>query len=96
MIDFYTAATPNGFKVAIALEELGLPYRVIPLDLSALDQKKPEFLAINPMAAFRPSSIGITTISPYSSRGPSSSIWRRKQASCCPLIPNAALRPSSG
>ena len=48
MIDFYTAATPNGFKVAIALEELGLPYRVIPLDLSALDQKKPEFLAINP------------------------------------------------
>jgi len=48
MIDFYTAATPNGFKVAIALEELGLPYRVISLDLSALDQKKPEFLAINP------------------------------------------------
>ncbi|OZG41871.1 glutathione S-transferase [Aeromonas sp. A35_P] len=48
MIDFYTAATPNGFKVAIALEELGLPYRVIALDLSALDQKKPEFLAINP------------------------------------------------
>ncbi len=48
MIDFYTAATPNGFKVAIALEELGLSYRVIPLDLSALDQKKPEFLAINP------------------------------------------------
>ena len=32
MIDFYTAATSNGFKVAIALEELGLPYRVIPLD----------------------------------------------------------------
>ncbi|MGL4508262.1 MAG: glutathione S-transferase family protein, partial [Aeromonas sobria] len=48
MIDFYTAATPNGFKVAIVLEELGLPYRVIPLDLSALDQKQPEFLAINP------------------------------------------------
>ncbi|MEG0009113.1 MAG: glutathione S-transferase N-terminal domain-containing protein [Aeromonas sp.] len=48
MIDLYTAATPNGFKVTIALEELGLPYRVIPLDLSALDQKKPDFLAINP------------------------------------------------
>ncbi|MDO2947946.1 glutathione S-transferase N-terminal domain-containing protein [Aeromonas simiae] len=48
MIDLYTAATPNGFKVSIALEELGLPYNVIPLDLSALEQKKPEFLAINP------------------------------------------------
>lgn len=48
MIDLYTAATPNGFKVSIALEDLGLPYNVIPLDLSALEQKKPEFLAINP------------------------------------------------
>lgn len=48
MIDLYTAATPNGFKVSIALEELGLPYNVIPLELSALEQKKPEFLAINP------------------------------------------------
>ena len=48
MIDLYTAATPNGFKVSIALEELGLPYRVIPLDFSTMEQKKPEFLAINP------------------------------------------------
>lgn len=48
MIELYTAATPNGFKVSIALEELGLPYRVIPLDFSTMEQKKPEFLAINP------------------------------------------------
>ncbi|WP_395949993.1 glutathione S-transferase family protein [Aeromonas mytilicola subsp. aquatica] len=48
MIDLYTAATPNGFKVSIALEELGLPYKVIPLDFSTMEQKKPEFLAINP------------------------------------------------
>ncbi|KAF0814496.1 Disulfide-bond oxidoreductase YfcG [Andreprevotia sp. IGB-42] len=48
MIDFYTAATPNGHKVAIALEELGLPYTLIPLNLSALEQKQPAFLAINP------------------------------------------------
>ncbi|WP_035056235.1 glutathione S-transferase family protein [Andreprevotia chitinilytica] len=48
MIDLYTAATPNGHKISIALEELGLPYRLIPLNLSALDQKRPEYLAINP------------------------------------------------
>lgn len=48
MIDFYTAATPNGFKVAIALEELGLPYNLIPLDFSTQEQKQPDFLAINP------------------------------------------------
>lgn len=43
MIELYTAATPNGFKVSIALEELGLPYKVIPLDFSTMEQKKPEF-----------------------------------------------------
>jgi GSH-dependent disulfide-bond oxidoreductase len=48
MIDLYTSATPNGFKVSIALEELGLPYTVFPIDLGAKDQKKPEFLARNP------------------------------------------------
>ncbi|MDD1779602.1 glutathione S-transferase N-terminal domain-containing protein [Enterovibrio sp. ZSDZ35] len=48
MIELYTAGTPNGFKVSIALEEMGLPYTLHALDLMALDQKKPEFLAINP------------------------------------------------
>lgn len=48
MIELYTAATPNGFKISIALEEMGLKYKVHSLDLAALDQKKPEFLAINP------------------------------------------------
>ena len=48
MIDLYTAATPNGFKVSIALEELALPYTVHALNLGALDQKRPEFLALNP------------------------------------------------
>jgi glutathione S-transferase/GST-like protein len=48
MIDLYTAATPNGHKVSIALEELGLPYRVQVLDLGAREQKEPWFLAINP------------------------------------------------
>ena len=48
MIDFYTAATPNGHKVSIALEELALPYTLRHIDLTALEQKRPEFLAINP------------------------------------------------
>ena len=48
MIKLYTAATPNGWKASVALEEMGLPYEVHSLDLMKGDQKKPEFLAINP------------------------------------------------
>lgn len=48
MITLYTAPTPNGWKVSIALEELGLPYTVRPLNLGALEQKEPWFLQINP------------------------------------------------
>ena len=48
MIDFYTAATPNGYKVSIMLEECGLPYTPHLLDMAAQEQKRPEFLAINP------------------------------------------------
>lgn len=48
MIDLYTAATPNGHKVSIALEELALPYTLKVLDLAQNEQKTPAFLAINP------------------------------------------------
>jgi len=48
MIDLYTAATPNGHKVSIALEELGLPYTVRVVSLSKLEQREPWFLALNP------------------------------------------------
>lgn len=48
MIDLYTAATPNGHKVSIALEELALPYTLKVLDLAKGEQKTPEYLAINP------------------------------------------------
>lgn len=48
MIDLYTAATPNGHKISIALEEMGLPYTLKVLDLSKNAQKEPWFLAINP------------------------------------------------
>lgn len=48
MIELYSANTPNGIKVAIALEELGLSYRLIKLDLARGEQKQPAFLEINP------------------------------------------------
>jgi GST-like protein len=48
MIQLYTAATPNGWKASITLEELELDYQVHALELGKGDQKKPEFLAINP------------------------------------------------
>ena len=48
MIDLYTWTTPNGRKVSIALEELGLPYHVVPVDIGKDEQFKPEFLAISP------------------------------------------------
>ncbi len=48
MITLYSAATPNGHKVSIALEELGLPYRLEVLDLTTGVQKEQGFLAINP------------------------------------------------
>ena len=48
IIEVYSWATPNGHKVHIMLEECGLPYRAIPIDIGAGDQFKPEFLAISP------------------------------------------------
>jgi GSH-dependent disulfide-bond oxidoreductase len=48
MIDLYTAATPNGWKASILLEELGVPYTVHPISLSKGEQKTPDYLRINP------------------------------------------------
>lgn len=48
MIDLYTWATPNGWKAAVTLEELELPYDVKPIDITSGVQKSPEFVAINP------------------------------------------------
>ena len=48
MIDFHYWPTPNGWKVAIMLEECGLEYNLAPLDIGKGDQFTPEFLAISP------------------------------------------------
>jgi GST-like protein len=48
MIELYTSPTPNGYKVSIMLEEIGMAYSVHPIDLARGEQKTPEFLAMNP------------------------------------------------
>lgn len=48
MIDLYTAPTPNGHKVSIALEEMQIDYTVIGVDLSKGEQKQKDFLTLNP------------------------------------------------
>lgn len=47
-IELHTWNTPNGRKIAVALEEIGLPYRVFPVNIGKGDQLKPDFLAISP------------------------------------------------
>ncbi len=48
MIDLHYWTTPNGHKITIFLEETGLPYRIVPVNIGRGDQFKPEFLAIAP------------------------------------------------
>ena len=48
MIDLYYWPTPNGWKISIALEELGLPYRIKPVNIGRGEQFTPAFLAISP------------------------------------------------
>ncbi len=48
MIDLYSWGTPNGRKITIMLEELGLEYTMHPINIAKDDQFKPEFLAISP------------------------------------------------
>ncbi len=48
MIDFYTFTTPNGRKISIMLEEIGLPYNVHKIDITKGEQFTPEYIAINP------------------------------------------------
>jgi GST-like protein len=48
MIELYTWGTPNGKKVSVMLEEIGLPYNLHPINIGQGDQFKPEYVAINP------------------------------------------------
>lgn len=48
MIDVHYWPTPNGFKITIMLEECGLPYKIVPVNIGRGEQFKPEFLALSP------------------------------------------------
>lgn len=48
MIKLYTWGTPNGRKISIMLEEVSLPYEVMPIDISKGEQFEPDYLAVNP------------------------------------------------
>ena len=48
MIELWTWNTPNGRKISVALEEMGLPYSVRPVDITKDEQFNPEFLAFSP------------------------------------------------
>ena len=48
MIDLYYWTTPNGHKITIFLEETGVPYRIVPVNIGKGEQFRPEFLAICP------------------------------------------------
>ncbi len=50
MIDLYTWTTPNGRKISIMLEEIGLPYQVISIDITKGQQHEADFLKISPNA----------------------------------------------
>ena len=60
MIDFYFWTTPNGYKILMFLEETGIPYRIMPVNISKGEQFEAEFLRISPNnkmpidAAFQP------------------------------------------
>ena len=91
MIKFYYSGAPNPMKVALILEEAGLPYEAIPVDTRKGDQHKPDYLAINPNAKVPSIVDGDATVfdsTPscfISARRPASSclpIRRRRAASC--------------
>jgi len=47
-IELHTWNTPNGRKISVALEEMGLPYQVFPVNITKGEQMAPDFLAISP------------------------------------------------
>jgi hypothetical protein len=84
MIDLYTAATPNGWKISIALEEMQLPYTLHHLKLGEKEQKQDWYLAINPNGRIPASSTATTATSRSSNRARSWSTSARRAADSIP------------
>jgi hypothetical protein len=102
-IDLYYWPTPNGKKITIFLEEVGLPYSLMPVDISAGEQFDEEFLRISPNnkmpAIVDPEGPdGVPTEDPYpsSSRERSWSTLLRRPAGSCRTPRVVDTRPCSG
>lgn len=98
MIDVYTANTPNDVRVPVALEEPGAPYRVIRVNLGTLEQKRPDFLRINPNGRI-PAIVdgnGPDGVPPsVFESGPSSFIWPTSTTDSCRQTQPRACAPLS-
>lgn len=98
-LQLYSLPTPNGVKVSIALEELGLPYEPHLVSFQTDDQLTPEFLSLNPNnkipAIIDPDGPGASRCR-CSSRARSWCTWRRRRGACCRRIRRVAMRPCSG
>src|ERR1700747_2300470 len=87
MIDLYYWTTPNGHKVTMFLEETGLPYRIVPVNIGTGAQFEPAFLAISPnnrIPAIVDHPPGEAGRRGFSNAALSWLISRRKAAGCCP------------
>ena len=99
-LQLYSLPTPNGVKVSIMLEEIGLPYEAHLVDFDKDDQKTPEFLSLNPNgkipAIIDPDGPGRQAAARCSSPARSCTISPRRPASCCRRTRRGATRRSSG
>jgi hypothetical protein len=98
-LQLYSLTTPNGVKVSIMLEEIGLPYEAHYVDFAKKEQKTPDFLALNPNGKIPaiidpngPDGHRLRSTSPARS----CSTLPRRRASSCPRMQGAAGRRSSG
>jgi GSH-dependent disulfide-bond oxidoreductase len=98
-LQLYSLPTPNGVKVSIMLEEIGLAYEPHLVDFNKGDQKTPEFLSLNPNgkipAIIDPNGPGGKPLSLFES-GVILQYLAEKTASFCRLMPPGTGRPSSG
>jgi GST-like protein len=87
-IELHTWNTPNGRKISVALEEMELPYNVIPINITKGEQMAPDFLAISPNnkipAIVDPEGALTASASAFSSPVRSCSISARRPANFCP------------
>ena len=95
MIDLYTWSTPNGRKVSIMLEEVGLPYAVHAIDIGKDQQFQPDFLKISPnnkIPAILDQDNGMSVFE----SGAILIYLAEKTGKLLPRSPRAARRPSTG